>query len=212
MKSLGSEALAFSRAATLILATALLLAPTALEAQIDAAARAVRETLGAAERTVAGEGQRDEKLARLREISRTLFDTEAMAENALGDVLAVQRPEDRQAFFDLYGEFVVRAYLQKLLFFRSPHFTISPGERRPAGDAVVVRTRIRTGRDEYSVDYVLRETRGRWLATDVVVEGVSLSRNHGEQFRSLLRHESFQDLLERMRRKVEAQRLREAGS
>ena len=208
---LGVATTALSSTAAPLLAALLLLAPHRLEAQTDAAASAVRATLAAAERTAAGEGSRNEKLARLRELARTLFDTEAMAENALGDVLAARPPEEQKAFVSLYDEYVVRAYLQKLLFFRDPHFAVAPTERRPAGDALV-RTRIRTERDEYSVDYVLREAGGRWRATDIVVEGVSLSHNHGEQFRSLLRHESFEELLDRMRRKVESQRLSEAGS
>ena len=207
MRSSAAAAIAFSLA--VFPAGTLFAGPSPLEA--PDAARAVRETLAAAERTVAGEGSHNEKLARLREIARTLFDTEAMAENALGDVLAALPPEEQQAFFRLYDEYVVRAYLQKLLFFRNPHFTVAPTERRPTGDALV-RTHIRTERDEYSVDYVLREVGGRWMATDIVVEGVSLSHNHGEQFRSLLRNESFEELLERLRRKVESQRLREAGS
>jgi len=207
---LGIAAIASSAAAAPLLAAALLLAPLTLEAQNDGAVRAVRQTLAAAERTVSGEGSRNEKLARLREISRTLFDTEAMAENALGDVLALQPPKERQDFLGLYDEFVVRAYLQKLLLFRAPRFAVAPAEQRDG--ETVVRTRIRTERDEYRVDYVLHETGGRWLASDIVVEDVSLCRNHGEQFRSLLRHESFEELLARMRRKLEWQRPGEAGS
>lgn len=191
--------------------TAALLAGHAVaDARSHPAARAVRVTLEAAEDAVAGEGTRNEKLIALRAIARTLFDTEAMGRVALGDVLTEQPIESRQAFYALYDEFVVRAYLQKLLFFRNPRFGFAPTEER--GDDVLVRTRIRTDKDDYFVDYVLAERDGRWLATDIMVEGVSLSRNHGEQFRSLLRHESFDELLERMRRKVDRQRQREAAS
>src|SRR5262249_39321706 len=208
--TLGIAVIASSPAASALLVAALFLSPSRLEAETDAPARAVRETLDAAERTVESPGSRDEKLARLDEIARTLIDTEGMAENALGDVLAVQPPEARQAFIGLYEEYVVRAYLQKLLLFRNARFAVAPAEQR-AGETLV-RTRIRTERDEYRVDYALHETGGRWRAVDIVVEGVSLCRNHGEQVRSLLSRESFEELLERIQRKVEWQRLHEAGS
>jgi ABC-type transporter MlaC component len=45
-----------------------------------------------------------------------------------------------------------------------------------------------------------------WLASDVVVEHISLAENFAEQFESLLERSSFDELLERMRRKVDRHR------
>jgi phospholipid transport system substrate-binding protein len=67
---------------------------------------------------------------------------------------------------------------------------------------VIVRTRIVTAKDEYHVDYEMREREGRWLATDVIIEGISLTDNYRSQFASLLRDRSFPELLDLMRRKT----------
>ena len=48
------------------------------------------------------------------------------------------------------------------------------------------------------------------VATDVIVEGISLSDNYYEQFSSLLRGRSFEELLDLMRRKT--RRLREEAA
>ena len=63
-------------------------------------------------------------------------------------------------------------------------------------------TKIITTNAEYYVDYEMREREGRWVATDVIVENISLSDNYRAQFASLLRGRSFEELLELMRRKT----------
>jgi phospholipid transport system substrate-binding protein len=56
------------------------------------------------------------------------------------------------------------------------------------------------------VDYEMRERDGRWLATDVIVEGISLSDNYKSQFHDLLRDRSFAELLDLMRTKTRGAR------
>ena len=52
----------------------------------------------------------------------------------------------------------------------------------------------------------MRERDGRWLATDVIVEGISLSDNYKSQFHDLLRDRSFAELLDLMRTKTRGAR------
>ena len=186
------------RGATLVLG--IVLAPALLSATpSDEALAVVKKTLTAARKVVDADGTRDEKLVSMRALARDMLDTRAMGRHAVGDVLAEQPPE-------LFDHVMVRAYLSKLLLFRKPRF----GYRKPwpKGDAVMVETKIITSKDEYHVDYEMKESEGRWLATDVIVEGISLSDNYRAQFSSLLRGRSFEELLDLMRRKT--RRVREA--
>jgi phospholipid transport system substrate-binding protein len=165
---------------------------------------AVKRTLDAALAIAQASGTRDENLVALRNVARGFLDTQAMGRRAIGDVLAAQ-PKDQQAeYLALFDELIVRAYLQKLLLFRAPRF--SYGDARRAGDAVLVTTRIATTKDEFRVDYEMRERDGHWLATDVIVEGISLSDNYKSQFHDLLRDRSFAELLDLMRTKTRAAR------
>jgi phospholipid transport system substrate-binding protein len=162
----------------------------------------VKRTLDAALAVAQAAGTRDENLASLRAVARDILDTRAMGRRAMGDVLAAQPPEQQAEYLELFDEVMVRAYLQKLLLFRAPHF--SYGDPRRSGDAVIVTSRITTSKDEYRVEYEMRERDGRWLATDVIVEGISLSDNYKSQFRDLLRDRTFAELLQLMRAKTRA--------
>jgi len=191
------------RRRTLLLGLVLSLALVGATAP-DAALKTVRDALDVARGAVNAERGRDEKIASLRAVAREIIDTRAMGRRAIGDALAAQPPEQQEEYFELFDLVIVRAYVQKLLLFRNPRF----GYRKPRleGDMVIVQTKIITTRDEYYVDYVMREREGRWLATDVVVEGVSLSANYHDQFSSLLRGRSFEELLDLMRRKTRRSR------
>ena len=164
------------------------------------AVAAVKKTLDAALEIAGRSGTRDEKLVALRAVARDILDTRSMGRRAIGEVLAAQPPEQQAEFLDLFDQVMVRAYLQKLLLFRSPRL----GYREPQtkGQAVIVGTKIITTTDDYKVDYEMRERDGRWVATDVIVEGISLTENYRAQFASLLRDRSFAELLDLMRRKT----------
>ena len=185
----------FARMLCLVLAPALLGA-----APPEDAAAVVKKTLDAAVAITHAGGTRDENLASMRAVARDILDTRAMGRRAMGDALAAQPPDQQATYLELFDELMVRAYLQKLLLFRNPHFGY--GEPRRDGEVVIVPTRIITSKDEYRVEYEMRERDGRWVATDVIVEGISLTKNYASQFAGLLRDRSFAELLELMRSKT----------
>jgi phospholipid transport system substrate-binding protein len=164
------------------------------------AVAAVKKTLDAALDIARASGSRDEHLASLRTVAKDILDTRAMGRRAIGDSLAAQPPAQQEEYLALFDEVIVRAYLQKLLLFREPHFGY--GEPRQNGDVLIVPTTIATSKDEYHVDYEMRERNDRWVATDVIVEGISLTDNYRAQFASLLRDRSFAELVELMRNKT----------
>src|SRR5262245_38510886 len=181
----------------------LVLAPALVGAAAsDEAVAAVKKTLTAALDVARAGGTQDEKLVALRALAREMLDTRAMGRRAIGDALAAQPPKQQEEYFELFDQLIVRAYLQKLLLFRDPHFDYR--EPRDQGDVVIVGTQIVTAKDAYQVEYAMRQREERWLATDVIVEGISLTDNYRSQFASLLRDHSFEELLDLMRRATRA--------
>ena len=57
---------------------------------------------------------------------------------------------------------------------------------------------------EYSVNYRLHRVGAQWRIYDVVIEGVSLVSNYRSQFDRVIRRDSFEELLQRMRRNLDA--------
>jgi phospholipid transport system substrate-binding protein len=185
------------RAAAFSAALAVVLAGAGVR---DGAGRAVDGTLQRARAIVLGDGERSEKLQSLHALARELLDTRAMGHRAFGRELAERPPAQQEEFLQLFDALMVRSYLQKLLLFRDPDFAVVGEEER--GGRVVVFTRIFTPKDEFLVDYEMSLRSGRWLAVDVVIEGISLTRNYHDQLHALLRSHDFEELLERMRVKT----------
>jgi len=183
---------------------ALLLLPAAVALlgaiAADDATRALKRNLAEAREVVVGHGSRNQRLESLRAVTRDLLDTRAMARSVLGEQLAQQPPAQQEEFYELFDELIVRAYLQRLLFFRRPDFRFVREEQ--SGDTTTVYTKLLTRKDEFYIDYVLHRDGERWAAVDISVERISLTENYRAQFRSLLRTHSFDELLDRMRRKL----------
>jgi phospholipid transport system substrate-binding protein len=161
---------------------------------------AVRDALAKARAVVLTNDSHEQKLEALHDLARHLMDTRAMGRRAIGPRLAEQSEAQQEEFLKLFDELIVRSYLQKLLFFRQPRFAF--GKEDTGQDTVIVHTRIVTDKDEFFVDYEMHQRDGAWVASDIVVENISLAQNYAQQFLELLRTRSFDELLELMRGKV----------
>jgi phospholipid transport system substrate-binding protein len=159
-----------------------------------------RDALERSNAIVRSGGDRKEKLLALRDLLRDFLDTEALARLAAGKHLDGRSPAETAEFLDLFREMFIRTYVQRLLLFDGPEFAY--GEERVTGDTATVGTEIITKRDRFAVDYAFRRTPRGWRATDILVEQVSLAKNFRAQFDSALAKDSFQGLLERLRKKV----------
>jgi phospholipid transport system substrate-binding protein len=161
-----------------------------------------REILTASNKIVVGGGDRNQKLAQLKDLLRRFLDTDALARQAMGKHLDGRPPAQVDQFLQIFRDLFVRTYVQRLLLFDAPDFAYN-GETI-TGDQATVSTEIVTPKDRFAVDYHLRKTAKGWLATDVLVEDVSLAENFRAQFDKALAKDSFEGLLDRLRKKLEA--------
>lgn len=159
-----------------------------------------REVLTASNKIVTGPGDRNQKLQQLKDLLRGFLDTDALARKAMGKHLDGQPPAQVTEFLGIFRDLFVRTYVQRLLLFDAPDFGYR-GEKI-AGDTAIVNTEIITPKDEFAVDYDLKKTPSGWLATDILVEDVSLAENFRSQFDRALSKDSFATLLERLRNKL----------
>lgn len=161
-----------------------------------------REVLEASNRIVTGPGDRNQKLAALKDLLRDFLDTDALARKAMGKHLDGRTPEQVSGFLAVFRELFVRTYVQRLLLFDVPEFGY--GEEKVSGDSASVATEIVTPKDRFAVDYHLQRRPGGWVATDILVEEVSLADNFRAQFDRALAKDSFDALVERLRNKLAA--------
>jgi phospholipid transport system substrate-binding protein len=192
-----------SRAAAIAAALALWAVPALSETTgetPDGPMALTRQVLEKSNTIVRGSEDRPQKLHALSELLRGFLDTDALARLAAEKHLANRSDAEVREFLQLFHEFFVRTYVQRLLLFDAPKFTY--GAEKIDGDTAKVGTEVVTPGDRFAVDYTLRKNDVGWRATDIEVEGVSLAKNFRSQFDAAVARDSFQGLLDRLRVKV----------
>lgn len=185
--------------AAVLLALAL---PVAAGAETLGPLARTRQVLGKAHDIVIGPGDRKQKVTALNQLLGGFLDTDAMGRKAMGKHLDDRSPAEVRAFLDVFRALFVRTYVQRLLLFDVPEFGYR-GETI-TGDEGTVGTEIVTPKDRFAVNYRMRKAPDGWHATDILVEDSSLGDNFRSQFDAALAKESFDSLMERLRKKVSA--------
>ncbi len=152
---------------------------------------------------LAGEENRQERARLIRQLIADNFDAQTMAENSLenhwGALPASQRNEFRDLFIVLFQD----SYTRMVLNFLVEEDVRYGEEEIPADEGRKVQTTIMRVSEHIPVDYTLHREAGRWLITDVEIDGVSIVNNYRNSFNRVIRASSFSDLLERLRAQKE---------
>lgn len=150
-----------------------------------------------------------EKVARVKRLVTDIADVRAAAA-ALDREWDARTPSERDEFTRLFGELLERGLVARLAGTVSPvhGMVMSWRGESHVGDEARVMTLVeaRDGR-KMQVEYRMAERRGRWLVRDVVVDGVSTIDNYRSQFKRLLRHGSYSDLVTQLRAKLHEETL-----
>jgi phospholipid transport system substrate-binding protein len=145
-----------------------------------------------------GEGFRDRRRIAIKEVIKENFDFDAMAEQTLGqfrkDLDETRRAEFRHVFQDLFQDSYTRMVLD---FLKKEEIHYAKGHINP-GKALVKTTIVRIN-DEIPVDYFLAPAKNGWLVYDVEIDGVSIVKNYKRSFARVIKKESFDALLRKMR-------------
>jgi phospholipid transport system substrate-binding protein len=96
---------------------------------------------------------------------------------------------------------------QKVAYPRSAEFfgdlQIEFRDEKITGDKAVVETMVSHPKEgQVGIDYQLRQTNGKWMIEDVLLDGVSLLTNVRSQIQQVIAKESYQGLVKRMREKL----------
>ena len=146
--------------------------------------------------------RKQERVDRLREALDGMFDYQEMAKRALGPHWRQRTAAEQQEFVKLFHDFLERVYSDKM--------NLYGGEKVRFGRelidnefAQVESTLIQLKGDENTVIYKLRQVNGQWKVYDAVVENVSIINNYRSQFDRVISTSSYQELVKRLREKVE---------
>jgi len=114
-------------------------------------------------------------------------------------------PEERAAYQALFRGFMLRSLAGRL----RPHaganlgtddsFTVLGARPVGRGDVIVATEVTPPGRPPLHIDWRLRETAGRYVIIDLVVEGVSLLVTQRQEFSAVIERGGLQGLLDELR-------------
>lgn len=136
--------------------------------------------------------------ARLKELINGVIDFQTMAKTALGSHWDDLTEEKRSNFVDVFRDVVRAQSMSDLGVYNSK---VTYDQIDVQGDSAFVRTRTKYEGRTTPVDYVLLRRDGKWLAEDIVVDGVSTAEGYARSFQSIIRKHGFDALMKSLKKK-----------
>lgn len=139
------------------------------------------------------------------------FDVQEMARRSLARHWAKRSVEQRKDFVELFGDLFVESYTRLVVDHLGDQRVIYLSEGVD-GPTAIVRTKFLSKRNEPTfVDFALLRQGNVWVPYDVVIDEVSIVGNYRTQFDKVIRDQSYEALVKKMRLKREAEGLRSAA-
>jgi len=144
---------------------------------------------------------RDKRLA-VQQVAVEVFDVGETARRALGVHWQARTPAERLEFVRLFRDLLERTYVDRIDEYGGESLRFL--DERVEGDLARVRGLIVTAAGlEVPVESRLALKDGRWRVYDVILANVSLVANYRAQFDRIIRASSYEDLVKRLKARVE---------
>lgn len=141
--------------------------------------------------------------AKLRESISERFSFQDMARRSLGRHWKERTTQEKKDFTDVFARLIENSYIGKIEGYTDEK-VVYTGEVLLKRKAMVKTRIVTTKGTEIPINYKLLK-RSDWVVYDISVEGVSLVSNYRSQFNSALSSSSYAELVDTLRKKVEAQ-------
>ena len=145
--------------------------------------------------------KKTERRALIREIVQKKFSYPEMSRRSLAKHWKERTPEEKNEFTSLFGKLLESSYARKIEGFTDEKIIYV--DEKVKGNVALVKTIIQKSNDEIPVDYKLTRVDNEWKIYDFIVEGVSMIKNYRTQFRKIIRKTSYQELVKKLKAKVE---------
>jgi phospholipid transport system substrate-binding protein len=132
------------------------------------------------------------------------LDFEELARRALGRHWAARTEAERKEFVGILRELIERNYVKQLR--TNLGYKIEYRKESTEGDKAKVLTAVKVKKNrrttEIIIEYKMRKANSGWMVYDVVTDEVSIVRNYRSQFNRIIRKESYEALVKKMRDKL----------
>jgi phospholipid transport system substrate-binding protein len=141
----------------------------------------------------------------VRDAVNTLIDFQHLAQGALSNHWLARSALEQTEFVAVFSDVVERNYVKQLQ--ENINYSLEYRKQTVRKDRAQVLTVGRIERDgrpeEVEIEYHLRRVDSRWMAYDVVTDGVSVMRNYRSQFNRIIRKDGYSALIQKLRRRLQ---------
>ena len=138
----------------------------------------------------------------LKKAIGAVFDYGEMAQRSMARHWRDRSAAEKKEFVSLFETLLENSYADKIESYNQEKIVYL--NERIDGEYAEVKSKVVTAkRDEYSLDYRLMNKGGKWLAYDVVIEGVSLVSNYRGQFNKIITNDGYPALVKKLKAKSE---------
>ncbi len=153
--------------------------------------------------TLQGQALRSLRKKAIQEVILRSFCFDAMAGQALGSHWSSLDEAKRNEFKTLFRDLFQDSYTRLVLDFLKQE-TVTFAKEDNLKGRVLVKTVIQRLNEEIPVDYILAEIDQQWLIEDVKIDGISIVENYQKAFTRVIKQESYDGLLRKMRLQQQA--------
>ena len=145
-----------------------------------------------------GEKKANQRRTAVGTAAAEIFDFGEMAKRSLGQHWDRRTPAEREEFGRLFTELIQGSYVSKVDLSGSEKISYK-GDTVDGDYAVVRTTFLLSPGNEMPLDYRMHNTRDRWQAYDLSIDGVSLVLNYRSQFNKIIRTSSYEALVAKLK-------------
>lgn len=147
--------------------------------------------------TLRGETKAGERNAAVNRVADEIFDFGETAKQALGQHWAKRTPAEHEEFVRLFTELLQHTYLSKVDQYNTE---MTFQDDVIDGTQAIVRTTLLLGKGGgMSLAYRMHYARDRWQVYDVNINGISLLASYRSQFNKILRTDTYEGLVARLK-------------
>lgn len=165
----------------------------------------VKKTVDEVVRIVASKEMKQNDQKRRQALKKTIslvFDYTEMAKRSLGKHWNQRTPDEKKRFAELFATLLENSYAGKIESYNNEKIVYL--KELIDGDHAEVKSKVVTAkRDEFTLDYRMINRNGKWMAYDVVIEGVSLVSNYRTQFNKIITNGGYAQLVKKLETKTD---------
>jgi phospholipid transport system substrate-binding protein len=146
------------------------------------------------DQSLQGDEQKEVRRQRIMAAISSGFDFREMSRRVLGSTWNDISAEQRDHFVVQMTKLLENVYIGRLESYDGREVEFAA--ERIKGKRAQVTTLINYEDSKIPVHYIMQKEHDRWMVYDINIEGVSLIRNYMEQFRTILRQEEYEGLIQ----------------